>query len=237
MEVIIMYKVLNICKSYDNLEVLDNISIDFPVNKITCILGPSGCGKTTLLNIIGGILDKDSGQVVGFKDASISFVFQEDRLIKWKSVKDNLRFVLKGKMDKKEIEETIDSYLTSVHLQEYKNYYPNSLSGGMKQRISILRAFIYPSEVLIMDEPFKSLDINNKRIVIDFFKKLQSVEKRTCIIVTHDIGEAMELADRIVILSDKPSRVVEVIDNNHICKQDKDYEVNMRNQIEEMLMN
>jgi len=237
MEVIIMYKVLNICKSYDNLEVLDNISIDFPVNKITCILGPSGCGKTTLLNIIGGILDKDSGQVVGFKDASISFVFQEDRLIKWKSVKDNLRFVLKGKMDKKEIEETIDSYLTSVHLQEYKNYYPNSLSGGMKQRISILRAFIYPSEVLIMDEPFKSLDINNKRIVIDFFKKLQSVEKRTCIIVTHDIGEAMELADRIVILSDKPSRVVEVMDNYLIYNHDKNYEVNMRHQIEEMLMN
>ena len=232
-----MYKVIDICKSYADLKVLDNISIEFPENKVTCILGPSGCGKSTLLNIIGGILDKDSGQVIGFKDASISFVFQEDRLIKWKSVKDNLRFVLKGKMDKKAIEETIDSYLKSVNLLEYKNYYPNSLSGGMKQRISILRAFIYPSQVLIMDEPFKSLDVNNKRIVIDFFKKLQSVEKRTCIIVTHDIGEAMELADRIVILSDKPSRVVEVMDNIHICSQDADYEVNMRNQIEEILMN
>jgi NitT/TauT family transport system ATP-binding protein len=232
-----MYKVIDICKSYADLKVLDNISIDFPENKVTCILGPSGCGKSTLLNIIGGILDEDSGQVIGFKDASISFVFQEDRLIKWKSVKDNLRFVLKGKMDKMTIEETIDSYLKSVNLSEYKSYYPNSLSGGMKQRISILRAFIYPSQVLIMDEPFKSLDVNNKRIVIDFFKKLQSMEKRTCIIVTHDIGEAMELADRIVILSDKPSRVVEVMDNIHICSQDADYEVNMRNQIEEILMN
>lgn len=232
-----MYKVIDICKSYADLKVLDNISIDFPENKVTCILGPSGCGKSTLLNIIGGILDEDSGQVIGFKDASISFVFQEDRLIKWKSVKDNLRFVLKGKMDKKAIEETIDSYLKSVNLLEYKNYYPNSLSGGMKQRISILRAFIYPSQVLIMDEPFKSLDVNNKRIVIDFFKKLQSVEKRTCIIVTHDIGEAMELADRIVILSDKPSRVVEVMDNYLIYNHDKNYEINMRHQIEEMLMN
>jgi len=232
-----MYKVIDVCKSYADLKVLDNISIDFPENKVTCILGPSGCGKSTLLNIIGGILDEDSGQVIGFKDASISFVFQEDRLIKWKSVKDNLRFVLKGKMDKKAIEETIDSYLKSVNLLEYKNYYPNSLSGGMKQRISILRAFIYPSQVLIMDEPFKSLDVNNKRIVIDFFKKLQSVEKRTCIIVTHDIGEAMELADRIVILSDKPSRVVEVMDNYLIYNHDKNYEINMRNQIEEMLMN
>lgn len=232
-----MYKVIDICKSYADLKVLDNISIEFPENKVTCILGPSGCGKSTLLNIIGGILDEDSGQVIGFKDASISFVFQEDRLIKWKSVKDNLRFVLKGKMDKKAIEETIDSYLKSVNLLEYKNYYPNSLSGGMKQRISILRAFIYPSQVLIMDEPFKSLDVNNKRIVIDFFKKLQSVEKRTCIIVTHDIGEAMELADRIVILSDKPSRVVEVMDNYLIYNHDKNYEINMRHQIEEMLMN
>ncbi len=232
-----MYKVIDVCKSYADLKVLDNISIDFPENKVTCILGPSGCGKSTLLNIIGGILDEDSGQVIGFKDASISFVFQEDRLIKWKSVKDNLRFVLKGKMDKKAIEETIDSYLKSVNLLEYKNYYPNSLSGGMKQRISILRAFIYPSQVLIMDEPFKSLDVNNKRIVRDFFEKLQSVEKRTCIIVTHDIGEAMELADRIVILSDKPSRVVEVMDNYLIYNHDKNYEVNMRHQIEEMLMN
>jgi len=96
-----MYKVIDVCKSYADLKVLDNISIDFPENKVTCILGPSGCGKSTLLNIIGGILDEDSGQVIGFKDASISFVFQEDRLIKWKSVKDNLRFVLKGKWIKR----------------------------------------------------------------------------------------------------------------------------------------
>ena len=186
---------------------LDNISIDFPKDKTTCILGPSGCGKSTLLNIIAGILDPDSGDVVGFKDESISFVFQEDRLIPWKNVRDNLSFVLEGKMDKRDIERAIDDYLKSVNLQDYKYYYPSNLSGGMKQRISILRAFIYPSSILLMDEPFKSLDINNKHTVMEFFKKLKVMEKRTCILVTHDVDEAIELSDRIIILSDKPSNV------------------------------
>lgn len=230
------YRVLNICKSYGDLKVLDNISIDFPENKTTCVLGPSGCGKSTLLNIIAGILDKDSGEIMGFGDETISFVFQEDRLIEWKNVRDNLRLVLKGKMDKKSIETTIDRYLESVNLKEYKNYYPRDLSGGMKQRISILRAFIYPSRVLIMDEPFKSLDINNKRIVMDFLKRLKAMEKRTCILVTHDVEEAIALADRIVILSDKPSKVKKVMDNLYIYNQSKENEIYMRNEIESVLM-
>lgn len=148
-------------------------------------------------------------------------------MIEWKKVKDNLSLVLKGKMDKKTIEDTIDKYLRSVNLHNYKNYYPSKLSGGMRQRISILRAFIYPSKVLIMDEPFKSLDINNKRIVVEFFKKLKAMEKRTCILVTHDIGEAIELADKIVILSDKPSKVKKCMDNPYIYSQKKKDEILM----------
>jgi len=230
------YRVSNICKSYGDLKVLNNVTIDFPENKTTCILGPSGCGKSTLLNIIAGILDKDSGEIMGFGDETISFVFQEDRLIEWKNVRDNLRLVLKGKMDKKTIEATIDKYLESVNLKEYKNYYPRDLSGGMKQRISILRAFIYPSRVLIMDEPFKSLDINNKRIVMDFLKRLKAMEKRTCILVTHDVEEAIALADRIVILSDKPSKVKKAMDNLYVYNQSKENEIYMKNEIESVLM-
>ena len=210
-EVNLKYKVKNINKSYGDLKVLDNISIDFPENKITCILGPSGCGKTTLLNIMAGLLDMDSGEIIGFENGDISFVFQEDRLIPWKNVEENLSFVLKDKMHKEEIAEIINNYLELVGLEEYKNYYPKDLSGGMKQRINILRAFIYSSKMLIMDEPFKSLDMYNKQIVMDFFKELMAAKNRTCIMVTHDMEEAFTLGDRIVILTEKPTRVKEII--------------------------
>ncbi len=205
-----VYEVKNINKSFGDLKVLDNINISFPKNKTTCILGPSGCGKTTLLNIISGLLDADSGELIGFENEDISFVFQEDRLIPWKNVKDNLAFVLNGKMDKSEIDKIIDYYLKLVGLEEYKDYYPRDLSGGMKQRINILRAFVCTSKILIMDEPFKSLDMGNKQILIDFFKELMKVENRTCIMVTHDMEEAMELGNRIISLTDKPTRVKEV---------------------------
>ena len=206
-------KVENIHKSYDDLLVLEGITIDFLENKTTCILGPSGCGKTTLLNIIAGLLDPDKGQVKDCDKENISFVFQEDRLIEWKTVRDNISFVLKGKMNEKEIDRIIDKYLKMMKLEDSKYYYPNKLSGGMRQRISILRAFAYPSNLLLMDEPFKSLDIKNKEILIDFFKKLQEKDKKTSIVVTHDIDEALEIGDQIVILTDKPSKVVKIMKN------------------------
>ncbi|MGN9163799.1 ABC transporter ATP-binding protein [Tissierellaceae bacterium HCP3S3_D8] len=206
-----MEQVKNISKYYGDLKVLEDISITFPKNKTTCILGPSGCGKTTLLNIISGIAEMDSGQIIGFKD-DISFVFQEDRLIEWKNINDNLEFVLKNKMDRKQIRVTIEKYLKMVNLEEYKYYYPRELSGGMRQKISILRAFAYPSQILIMDEPFKSLDINSKQLLIDFFKELKNIESRTCIIVTHDIEEALTLGDKIIILTEKPTKVGKVIE-------------------------
>lgn len=208
-----MYQIKDINKKFNELKVLENITIDFPKNKTTCILGPSGCGKTTLLNIIAGIIKKDSGEIIGF-NKDISFVFQEDRLIEWKNIEENISFVLKGKIDKEQIKATIDKYLKLVKLEEYKYYYPRELSGGMRQKISILRAFAYPSKLLIMDEPFKSLDINSKQILIDFFKELRIIENRTCIIVTHDIEEALTLGDRIIILTGKPTAVKRVMELN-----------------------
>lgn len=214
-----MYQVKNITKYYNDLKVLEDISIDFEENQTTCILGPSGCGKTTLLNIIVEAINNDSGNIIGF-DEDISFVFQEDRLIEWKNVYDNISFVLKGKMDNKQIETTIDKYLKLVKLEEYKYFYPKDLSGGMRQRISILRAFAYPSKLLIMDEPFKSLDINNKQILMEFFKKLRKIENRTCILVTHDIEEVITLGDKIVIFSDKPTKIKTIIENNNIDSEE-----------------
>lgn len=215
------------------MEVLDDISIQFEENKITCILGPSGCGKTTLFNIIAGTLDKDYGEVIGFEKEDISFVFQEDRLIEWKNVKDNIGFVLKDKMDKKLREDIIDQYLSLVNLEEYKLYYPRQLSGGMRQRISILRAFAYPSKILIMDEPFKSLDINLKRKIMECVLKLKELKGKTCILITHDIEEAITLGDRIIILTGKPTKVKKIIEN--IPSQDNSKERNTR--LEELIEN
>ncbi len=123
-----------------------------------------------------------------------------------------LGFVLIDKMDKKVRENVIDKYLRLVNLEEYKYYYPRQLSGGMRQRISILRAFAYPSKILIMDEPFKSLDINSKRTIMEFTLKLKELRGKTCILVTHDIQEALTLGDKIVILTEKPTKVKKVIE-------------------------
>lgn len=123
------YAVKNINKSYNNSCVLQDISIDFDENKTTCILGESGSGKTTLLNIIAGITEKDSGEVVRFQTEDSSFVFQEDRLIEWKNVNDNLKFVLGKKMDKEKAKSIIDKYLKLINLDKYKKHYPKQLSG------------------------------------------------------------------------------------------------------------
>ena len=230
------YGVKNISKQYGKLKVLDKVSIKFEENKITCILGPSGCGKTTLLNIIAGTLDKDLGEVIGFEREDISFVFQEDRLIEWKNVKDNIEFVLKDKIDKKSRENIIDKYLKLVNLEEYKYYYPRQLSGGMKQRISILRAFAYPSKILIMDEPFKSLDIISKRTIMQFVLKLKELRGKTCILVTHDIEEALTLGDKIVILTEKPAKVKKIIENTFILNKSKENKIKIRGLIENELI-
>lgn len=230
------YKVKNISKSYDDLKILEDISIDFHQYETTCILGESGSGKTTLLNILGGLTEKDSGEIIGFADEDSSFVFQEPRLIEWKNIRDNIAFVLEGKMDKKEIEASIDKYLKLVNLEEYKFFYPKELSEGMRQRISILRAFIYPGKVLIMDEPFKSLDANNKQIVIDLFKKLRTFEKRTCILVTHDIDEALDLGHKIIIFSNKPARIKALYENTSISENKDQDRLDLKRLIEDKLI-
>lgn len=221
-----MDKIREINKSFGELDVLVNVSIDFPHGKTTCILGPSGCGKTTLLNIISGLWAEDSGNIYGFQ-GDIAYVFQEDRLIPWKNIEDNLRFVLRGKINKMEMDNIIDKYLKLVSLEEYKRYYPSQLSGGMRQRINILRAFIYPSNLIIMDEPFKSLDINTKQVLIDFCKFLREIYEKTCIIVTHDIDEAILLGHRIVILTDKPTTVKKIIEI-----EEQDNWIRLRTEIE-----
>ena len=193
-------QVKNLNKSFGDNKVLVNLNLNFEKNKITVVTGPSGCGKTTLLNIISGIEKPDSGEVI-LKDHSISFIFQEDRLIPDLTVYKNIEFVLKSTLTPLESKPIIEKYLKLVKLMEAKDKYPEQLSGGMKRRVAVARAFAYRSDLLIMDEPFKGLDDKLKKEIVDEFLRIYNQDKRTVILVTHDMDEAVFLGDTIIDLN------------------------------------
>ena len=195
-----------ISKFFSDLQVLDSLSMDILEERVTVILGPSGCGKTTLLNIISGT-DRDfTGEIGGLDGRNVSYLFQEPRLLPWKTVRGNLEFVLKGSVPAEEIREVIDRNLGVVELSDFEGYYPDQLSGGMKQRAAVARAFAYPAEILLMDEPFQALDLALKLNLLDAFLRLWEGSKRTALFVTHDIQEAILLGERIYVLSDRPAK-------------------------------
>ncbi|MCL5073609.1 MAG: ABC transporter ATP-binding protein [Actinobacteria bacterium] len=199
-------------KSYTDTPIFNDFNLSLEEKKINCILGISGIGKTTLLNIVSGITDADSGDISDFKNKSFSYIFQEPRVLEWKTVFGNIFFVLKDIYPKEETEARANRYISMVGLADYKNYYPEFLSGGMQQRVSIARAFAYPSDILIMDEPFKSLDLKLKKNLINSFIDLWQSDKRTVIFVTHDVEEAAYIGDRIFILTDiMPAGIKKVI--------------------------
>ncbi|KOR23888.1 ABC transporter [Clostridium sp. L74] len=190
---------INACKSYGDKIIFKDLNLNFEKNRITAILAPSGYGKTTLLNIIAGLDKLDSGKFI-MKSQNLSYMFQEDRLLPWLTVYENIAFVLKSNTFKCEIESIINKYLDLVKLKEYKYYTLDKLSGGMKRRVALARAFAYKSEVLIMDEPFKGIDLALKKEIIFSFLKLWEKDKKTVIVVTHDINEAKLLAHNTYLL-------------------------------------
>ncbi|MCF2640137.1 ABC transporter ATP-binding protein [Fusobacterium varium] len=198
-----------IVKNYGDKKVLGGIDIEIEERKITAILGESGCGKSTLLNIIAGKIKDYSGEIIFEREhkKGISYVFQEDTLIPWKTVYSNLEFVLKGKVEKSELDERIKKYLKIVNLEGSEKEFPNMLSGGMKRRVGIARAFAFPSNYMFMDEPFEFLDVKIKEEIVEDLIKLQESEKKTIILITHDIDTAITLGEKIVVLGGKPSVV------------------------------
>lgn len=203
----------NIHKSFGDLTVLKNLNITVEEKRLICILGPSGSGKTTLLNIISGVLRPDQGEISGFAEKTISYLFQENRLLPWKTVEGNIDFVLKDKMKRAESQATIARYLEMVGLTGFKSYYPDKLSGGMKQRVAIARAFAYPADILLMDEPFKGLDLQMKLNLIDAFLNLWMLDRRSVFFVTHDIQEALLIGEEIYVLTDRPAMVKGKVSN------------------------
>lgn len=185
---------------FDNKVIYDNFSIDFEENKINCIVGCSGCGKTTLLNYICDELLA--------KDIKVSYVFQEDRLIPWKNVFDNLSLIIKNKYGKEVVKDKIEEILKILDIKDAKNLYPNELSGGMKQKVNIARALLYEFDVLLLDEPFRSLDLKIKNIVINLIRTINYKKNSTIILVSHDKDEVKALADNIILISGTPIRIV-----------------------------
>ena len=191
----------NINFKYNDNEIYKNFNIEFKRGKINCIIGKSGCGKTTLLNYIS--------QKYCFENKKIAFVFQNDNLIPWENIYVNLKIIAKQYFDKEKIEKEIDKILKDIGLIEFKNSYPNELSGGMRQRINFARALIGSPDIILMDEPFKSLDIKSKHEMINLVMELRKKSIVTIILVTHSIDEIIKLSDIVYLLGGRPVRILE----------------------------
>ncbi|MDX9811060.1 MAG: ABC transporter ATP-binding protein [Bacteroidales bacterium] len=201
-------EIKNLYKKFGDVSLFSDFSIPFTEGTITCILGPSGCGKTTLLNIIGDIIAPDSGELTGFRNRSVSYIFQDPRLLPWKTVRENIEFVLGNDMPAEERGKISGQLIKLMELDNFADYYPSRLSGGMRQRVSIARAFAFPSEIILMDEPLKGLDVKLKLNLIRIFSRMWQTDKRTVIFVTHDVDEALLLGNEIIVLSHPPVKVL-----------------------------
>ena len=197
---------------------LNGVSLDIADNEFVCVVGPSGCGKSTLLNIIAGLLEPTSGAVyvdgkkVEGTGVERGVVFQQYALFPWLTVKKNVEFGLKLKnLPKDEIEEIAMKYIRMVDLEKFANAYPKELSGGMKQRVAIARAYAVNPEVLLMDEPFGALDAQTRTQLQSELLKTWEEERKTCFFITHDVEEAIILAQRVVIMSARPGRIKEIV--------------------------
>ena len=196
---------------------LDGISIDIPKGEFFVIVGPSGCGKTTLLRILAGLERQSEGgvdiaQFERLRPAN-SMIFQGDSLFPWMSVYDNAAYGLRMRhVDKAEIAETVRVWLERIGLWRFRDLYPHQLSGGMRQRVSIVRAFANDPEILLMDEPFSALDEQNKVLLHEELLRIWEATKKTVVFITHSVEEAVTLGDRIMVMTANPGRAKAVID-------------------------
>lgn len=210
-------RVENLNLEFDHKKILDDISFFVQTREFVSILGPSGCGKSTLLNIMAGIIQEYSGQVYvdheKIKGVSGHFAYmpQNDLLLEWRTILDNVTLYGQINHDKSIKERALKEFKT-FGLEEYENAYPSSLSGGMRQRAAFLRTSLCQADILLLDEPFGALDVITRNDMQDWLLDLRSKYNRTTVLVTHDIDEALYLSDRIFVLSNKPSHIIQTID-------------------------
>jgi len=209
----------HISHSYDDFEVMRDLSLDIPSGQIVCVVGPSGCGKSTLLRFVGGLERPASGQVLQLGNPPegclnpLTYIFQDFALLPWRSVEGNISLVLedhgiKGTNARK----IIDEVLARTKLTDFAKALPKQLSGGMKQRVAIARALAVNPAVMLMDEPLSALDSQTRELLMDDLVDLWTRQPFTAVYVTHNLAEAVRLGHRVVVLSRRPGQIREVVE-------------------------
>ena len=206
-----MVKVVNLTKDFytkeGEMQVLSNISFTLFQGEILSLLGPSGSGKSTILNILTKLLEPTSGSVT--INGTVGYMFQKDHLLEWRSIMDNITLgleIMHKKNDKKSMER-IERLLKTYGLWDFRNMYPKELSGGMRQRVALIRTLSVDPDILLLDEPFSALDYQTRLMVNDDVYKIIKNENKSVILVTHDISEAIAMGDKVAVLSKRPSTI------------------------------
>ncbi len=198
------------------VQALQPVSLDIRDGEVVALVGPSGCGKSTILNMIAGLFKPTGGRVlydgrsVDAINKRVGYMTQKDTLLPWRRVSDNIRipFELQCRSDqRREMDERVSRMIDLVGLTGFEKHYPAELSGGMRKRVALARTLIYEPEALLMDEPFGALDAQLKLLMLDQLQTLTALRQMTVLFVTHDLGEAISLADRVVVFSARPGRI------------------------------
>lgn len=213
----------NLSISFDKQLILNHIDFQIRQGEFVALLGPSGCGKSTILNILAGLLSKETGiikvdnqEIKGLSD-HFAYMPQSDLLLPWKTILDNVTLYGQINHDSKAKENALKEFKT-FGLDGYQNSYPDQLSGGMRQRAAFLRNALCKADILLLDEPFGALDVITRNDMQDWLLDLRKQYNRTTLLVTHDIDEALFLADRILILSHRPASILKEIDLSNVSK-------------------
>lgn len=203
----------DVYKSFDGLEVINNVSMDIKAGEFIVLLGPSGCGKSTFLSLIAGFTKPTSGSVTVLGEAVVKpnrnygFVFQDYALFPWKTVLGNVESGLRIK-NRKERKEKAEFFIEKVGLKDFTHEFPHKLSGGMKQRVGIARALAYDPPILLMDEPFGALDAQTRKLMQQELRHILEDFNKTIVFITHSVVEAVYLADRVFVMSKRPSTIL-----------------------------
>ncbi|NER29691.1 MAG: ABC transporter ATP-binding protein [Symploca sp. SIO1C4] len=215
-------RIYNISKSYNTLKVISNISLYVEEGEIVSVVGPSGCGKTTLLNLIAKLDEPDTGNILLSETDRIGYMMQEDLLFPWRTLEENAllgtEVIIPGSYNTRE---QLDRLFEAFDLASFKGNYPNTASGGMKQRVALIRTLLIRPSLLLMDEPFSNLDFDIKLRIQKQLIRYQQQNKMSILLVTHDIEDAISLSHRIIVLSAKPATIkVEIPIDVNATRQD-----------------
>ena len=200
-----MLRLEGVSKSFGDVEVLTDLSLTVERGEFTAIVGPSGCGKTTLLNLLSGYDRATSGSIK--RSGGVRMVYQQDGLFPWRTANQNIEMGMRHILDSGQRREKLREMLELIGLIGFENHYPHQLSGGMRQRVELARALAAEADILLMDEPFSALDYLTRLKMRQELARMLQERPRTVLLVTHDIEEAAQLADRIVVLSERPAQI------------------------------